>query len=148
MRRLLPDGVRMYTGDDFDYAELIRGDELGHSDALLGIFDGIAPAAALALRALDVGDFTTYEQILAPTVPLSRHIFQSPTYFYKTGLTFLAYLNGHQRHFRMLGGQESARSISHLAKIFMLADTARLLADPDLALHRMRLVLDLSGVEA
>lgn len=148
MRRLLPDGVRMYTGDDFDYAELIRGDELGHSDALLGIFDGIAPAAALALRALDVGDFTTYEQILAPTVPLSRHIFQSPTYFYKTGLTFLAYLNGHQRHFRMLGGQESARSISHLAKIFMLADMARLLADPDLALHRMRLVLDLSGVEA
>ena len=147
MRRLLPEGVRMYTGDDFDYAELIRGDELGHSDALLGIFDGIAPAAALALRALDNGDFVAYEEILAPTVPLSRHIFQAPTFFYKTGLVFLAYLNGHQKHFRMLGGQESARSISHLAQLFVLADEARLLADPDLAVHRMKLVLELAGVE-
>jgi hypothetical protein len=148
MRRFLPEGVRMYTGDDFDYAELIRGDELGHSDALLGIFDGIAPAAALALRALDIGDFAAYEEILAPTVPLSRHIFQAPTFFYKTGLVFLAYLNGHQNHFRMLGGQESARSISHLAKLFVLADQAGLLADPGLAVHRMRLVLELAGVEA
>lgn len=147
MRRLLPEGVRMYTGDDFDYAELIRGDELGHSDALLGIFDGIAPAAALALRALDNGDFVAYEEILAPTVPLSRHIFQAPTFFYKTGLVFLAYLNGHQKHFRMLGGQESARSIPHLAQLFVLADQARLLADPDLAVHRMKLVLELAGVE-
>jgi hypothetical protein len=137
----------MYTGDDFDYAELIRGDELGHSDALLGIFDGIAPAAALALRALDNGDFVAYEEILAPTVPLSRHIFQAPTFFYKTGLVFLAYLNGHQKHFRMLGGQESARSIPHLAQLFVLADQARLLADPDLAVHRMKLVLELAGVE-
>ena len=148
MRRLLPKGVRMYTGDDFDYAELIRGDELGHSDALLGIFDGIAPAAALALRALDAGDLAAFEDILAPTVPLSRHIFQSPTFFYKTGLVFLAYLNGHQKHFRMLGGQESARSIAHLAKLFVLADKARLLVDPELAVHRMRLVLELSGLEA
>jgi hypothetical protein len=148
MRRLLPKGVRMYTGDDFDYAELIRGDELGHSDALLGIFDGIAPAAALALRALDAGDLATFEDILAPTVPLSRHIFQSPTYFYKTGLIFLAYLNGHQRHFRMLGGQESVRSIAHLSKLFVLADQSRLLVDPDLAVHRMRLILELSGLEA
>jgi hypothetical protein len=148
MRRLLPEGVRMYTGDDFDYAELIRGDEIGHSDALLGIFDGIAPAAATALRALDAGDLATYENILAPTVPLSRHIFQSPTFFYKTGLTFLAYLNGHQRHFRMLGGQESARSVTHLAALFVLADKANLLADPALAVHRMRLVLELAGVEA
>lgn len=148
MRRLLPKGVRMYTGDDFDYAELIRGDEQGHSDALLGIFDGIAPAASLALQALDQGDLTTYEALLAPTVPLSRHIFQAPTYFYKTGLVFLAYLNGHQKHFRMLGGQESARSITHLAKLFVLADQARLLRDPDLALHRMRLLLELAGVEA
>jgi hypothetical protein len=148
MRRLLPKGVRMFTGDDFDYAELIRGDELGHSDALLGIFDGIAPAAALALCALDAGDLATFEDILAPTVPLSRHIFQSPTYFYKTGLVFLAYLNGHQKHFRMLGGQESARSITHLSQLFVLADNARLLADPDLAVHRMRLVLELSGLEA
>jgi hypothetical protein len=147
MRRLLPEGVRMYTGDDFDYAELIRGDELGHSDALLGIFDGIAQAAALALRALDNGDFVAYEEILAPTVPLSRHIFRAPTFFYKTGLVFLAYLNGHQKHFRMLGGQESARSIPHLAQLFVLADQARLLADPDLAVHRMKLVLELAGVE-
>lgn len=148
MRRLLPESVRMYTGDDFDYAELIRGDEIGHSDALLGIFDGIAPAAAMALRALDTGDIAAYEKILAPTVPLSRHIFQSPTFFYKTGLTFLAYLNGHQRHFRMLGGQESARSVTHLAALFVLADKANLLADPALAVHRMRLVLELAGVEA
>jgi hypothetical protein len=148
MRRLLPTGVRMYTGDDFDYAELIAGDEQGHSDALLGIFDGIAPAAAMALRSLDAGDMTKFEELLAPTVPLSRHIFQAPTYFYKTGLVFLAYLNGHQKHFHMLGGQESARSIPHLAELFVLADKARLLADPVLAVKRMRLVLDLAGVEA
>lgn len=147
MRSLLPAGVRMYTGDDFDYAELIRGDGHGYSDALLGIFDGIAPAAALALRALDIGDVTKYEDLLAPTVALSRHIFQKPTYFYKTGLVFLAYLNGHQRHFHMLGGQESARSIVHLAELFVLADKARLLADPELAMHRMRLLLELAGVE-
>lgn len=148
MRRLLPPGVRMYTGDDFDYAELIRGDEQGYSHALLGIFDGIAPAAAPAFKALDAGDFESYERILAPTVPLSRHIFQAPTYFYKTGLVFLAYLNGFQRHFRMLGGQEGARSIGHLAKLFVLADQARLLRDPELALHRMRRVLELAGLEA
>jgi len=147
MRRLLPSGVRMYTGDDFDYAELIRGDERGHSDALLGIFDGIAPAAALALRALDAGDTGLYEQLLAPTVPLSRHIFQAPTYFYKTGLVFLAYLNGHQNHFQMLGGQQSARSIVHLSELFVLADKARLLDNPELAAHRMKLVLELAGVE-
>jgi hypothetical protein len=148
MRRQLPAGVRMYTGDDFDYAELIRGDQAGHSDALLGIFDGIAPAAALALRALDQGDLASYEKLFAPTVPLSRHIFQTPTYFYKTGLVFLGYLNGHQRHFTMLGGQQSARSIVHLSELFVLADKARLLADPDLAVHRMRLVLELAGLEA
>jgi len=148
MRRQLPEGVRMYTGDDFDYAELIRGDAQGHSDALLGIFDGIAPVAALALRALDAHDLSRYEELLAPTVPLSRHIFQGPTYFYKTGLVFLAYLNGHQRHFQMLGGQQSARSIVHLAELFVKADQARLLADPELAVHRMRLVLELAGVEA
>jgi hypothetical protein len=147
MRRLLPAGVRMYTGDDFDYVELIRGDEQGYSDALLGIFDGIAPAAALALGALDTGDVTKYEDLLSPTVPLSRHIFQKPTYFYKTGLVFLAYLNGHQKHFHMLGGQESARSIVHLAELFTLADKARLLANPELAMHRMRLLLELAGVE-
>ena len=146
MRRKLPAGVRMYTGDDFNYPELILGDEAGHSDALLGIFDAIAPAAALAFRALDAADLNCYHALLSPTLPLSRHIFQAPTYSYKTGVVFLAYLNGHQTHFRMLGGQESARSAVHLAELFTLADQARLLADPELAAHRMKLVMELAGV--
>jgi hypothetical protein len=145
MRRLLPAGVRMYTGDDFHYAQLIRGDESGHSDALLGIFDAIAPAAALALRALDANDFAKYEELLTPTVALSRHIFERPTFYYKTGVVFLAYLNGHQKHFRMLHGLESARSIVHLAELFVLTDRARLLNDPELAVERMRSVLALAG---
>jgi hypothetical protein len=146
MRRKLPAGVRMYTGDDFNYPELILGDEAGHSDALLGIFDAIAPAAALAFRALDAADLNSYHALLSPTLPLSRHIFQAPTYYYKTGVVFLAYLNGHQNHFRMLDGQESARSAVHLAELFTLADQARLLADPELAVHRMKLVMGLAGV--
>jgi len=146
MRRELPAGVRMYTGDDLNYPELILGDEAGHSDALLGIFDAIAPAAALALRALDAADLNCYHALLSPTLPLSRHIFQAPTYYYKTGVVFLAYLNGHQNHFRMLVGQESARSAVHLAELFTLADQARLLADPELAAHRMKLVMELAGV--
>lgn len=141
MRRQLPAGVRMYTGDDFNYAELIHGDEYGYSHALLGIFDAIAPAAATALHAFDNGDMERYEAILAPTVPLSRHIFQAPTYHYKTGVVFLAYLNGHQAHFRMVGGQENARSRDHLIKLFMLADQAGLLRDPELAITRMHHVL-------
>jgi Protein of unknown function (DUF993) len=145
MRRLLPAGVRMYTGDEFHYPQLIRGDEAGHSDALLGIFDAIAPAAALALRALDANDFTKYEELLAPTVALSRHIFERPTFYYKTGVVFLAYLNGRQKHFRMLHGLESARSVVHLAELFVLADRARLLSDPELAVARMRSVLALAG---
>lgn len=147
IRRRLPAGVKLYTGDDFNYAELIRGDAHGYSHALLGIFDAIAPAAAAALQALDAGDLERYEAILAPTVPLSRHIFQPPTYFYKTGVVFLAYLNGHQPHFRMLGGLESARSVVHLAQLFVLADRAGLLADPELAVRRMRHVLALAGIE-
>ena len=147
IRRALPEGVRLYTGDDFNYPELIRGDEHGHSDALLGIFDAIAPAAAAALAALDDGDTARYDEILAPTVPLSRHIFRAPTYRYKTGIVFLAYLNDHQRHFRMVGGQESARSITHLAELFALADAAGLLRDPELAAARMRCVLELAGVD-
>jgi len=147
MRRRLPAGVRMYTGDDFNFAELVRGDDLGHSDALLGIFDGIAPAASAALQAMDAGDLDRYEAVLAPTVPLSRHVFRPPTYHYKAGLVFLAYLNGHQRHFRMLGGLESARSVPHLAELFRLADRAGLLADAELAAARMRAVLALAGVE-
>jgi hypothetical protein len=147
MRRRLPDGVRMYTGDDFNFAELMRGDAAGHSEALLGIFDGIAPAASAALQAMDAGDLARYEELLAPTVPLSRHIFRAPTYQYKTGLVFLAFLNGRQRHFRMLGGQESARSVLHLAELFRLADRAGLLEDAELAVSRMRKVLALAGVD-
>ena len=146
MRRRLPDGVRMYTGDDFNFAELIRGDEHGHSDALLGIFDGIAPAASAAFQALDHGDMATYEQVLAPTVPLSRHIFTQPTFAYKTGIVFLAYLNGHQSHFRMLGGAESARTVVHLAELIRLADAAGLLTDPDRAAARARVVLQAAGI--
>jgi hypothetical protein len=147
MRRRLPHGVKMYTGDDFNYPALILGDEQGHSHALLGIFDAIAPAASAALQALDAGDRARYEAILAPTVPLSRHIFAAPTYHYKTGIVFLAYLNGHQTHFRMVGGQESARSIAHLAELLVLADRAGLLRDPELAARRMRHILALAGVE-
>ncbi len=146
MRRRLPEGVMMYTGDDFNYPELIRGDEEGFSHALLGIFDAIAPAAATALAALDAGDTDRYEEILAPTVPLSRHIFKAPTQYYKTGLVFLAYLNGHQDHFRMVGGLESARSVVHLSELFVLADRAGLLGDGERAARRMRRVLAVAGV--
>ncbi|MGG3311050.1 dihydrodipicolinate synthase family protein [Paenibacillus lautus] len=146
MRRLLPEGVKMYTGDDFNYPELIKGDEQGYSHALLGIFDAIAPAAAQALHALDAGDLVSYEAIMEPTVALSRHIFQKPTYAYKTGIVFMAYLNGRQPHFRMIGGAEGSRSIVHLAELFVLADRAGLLADPELAAERMKPVLALAGI--
>jgi hypothetical protein len=148
MRRRLPQGVRMYTGDDFNYAELIAGDAEGYSDALLGIFDAIAPAASAGLSALGRGSQNEFFDILEPTVPLSRHIFKSPTRFYKTGVVFLAYLNGLQDHFVMIGGQESARSLQHLAELFRLADKARVLRDPDLAVGRMRRVLAVHGVAA
>jgi len=148
MRRRLPAGVRMYTGDDFNYAELIDGDASHHSDALLGIFDAIAPAAAAALGSLAAGDRDTFHEILAPTVPLSRHIFRAPTRFYKTGIVFMAYLNGHQDHFTMVGGQESARSTLHLAQLFRLADQASLLVDPERAARRMRTILAARGVES
>jgi hypothetical protein len=146
MRRQLPEGVRMYTGDDFNYDRLIAGDDRGHSDALLGIFDAIAPAASAALQALDAGDMDTYGRVFSPTVPLSRHVFRKPTYAYKTGVVFLAWLNGHQSHFRMLGGAESWRSVQHLAELFRLADAAGLLRDPGLAVDRMRRVLAVAGV--
>jgi hypothetical protein len=147
MRGRLPPGVRMYTGDDFGFVDLISGTLDGHSDALLGILDAIAPAAASALAALDQGNLASYRAILAPTVPLSRHIFGPPTYYYKTGIVFMAYLNGHQRHFRMVAGIESARSVVHMAELFVLADKARLLRDPDLAAERMRRFLALAGIE-
>jgi hypothetical protein len=148
MRRRLKPGVLMYTGDDFNYAELIAGDEKGYSHALLGIFDVIAPAASAALVSLAAGDSKAFHDILAPTVPLSRHIFRNPTRFYKTGVVFMAYLNGHQDHFTLVGGQESARSALHLAHIFRLADAAGLLRDPELAVRRMRTVLAARGIGA
>ena len=146
MRRRLPKGVRMYTGDDFNYAELIAGDQHGYSDALLGIFDAIAPAASAALGALASGDRARFDDILAPTVPLSRHIFKAPTRFYKTGVVFMAYLNGLQDHFAMVGAQQGARSIVHLAEVFRLADRAGLLRDPGLARERMARVLAVHGI--
>jgi hypothetical protein len=146
MRRRLPAGVRMYTGDDFNFAALIGGDAQGHSDALLGIFDAIAPAASTALAALARGDRAGFDAILAPTVPLSRKIFEAPTRFYKTGIVFMAWLNGHQPHFTMVGGQQGARSLAHLAEVFRLADAAGLLADPDRAAARMRLLTALHGL--
>lgn len=148
MRRLLPEGVKMYTGDDFNYPELIKGDEQGYSHALLGIFDAIAPAASQALHALDRGELAVYDSIMKPTVALSRHIFQKPTYAYKTGIVFMAYLNGHQEHFRMIRGVEGARSIIHLAELFVLADRAGLLADPEVAVERMRPILAQAGIHS
>ena len=146
MRRRLPQGVRMYTGDDFNYAELIAGDEDGYSDALLGIFDAIAPAASAGLARLANNDIQGFHGILEPTVPLSRHIFKAPTRFYKTGVVFLAWLNGLQDHFLMIGGQESARSLIHLAELFRLADKARVLHDPELAAARMTKLLATHGL--
>jgi hypothetical protein len=148
MRRRLANGVKMYTGDDFNYAELIAGDDKGYSHALLGIFDAIAPAASYALSRLAASDAQGFHDVLGPTVPLSRHIFKAPTRFYKTGIVFMAYLNGHQDHFTMVGGQESTRSTLHLAELFRLADQAGLLANPELATRRMRTVLALRGLEA
>jgi hypothetical protein len=136
----------MYTGDDFNYAELIAGDDQGYSDALLGIFAGIAPAASAALTRLAAGDEVGFHQLLAPTVPLSRHIFAAPTRFYKTGIVFLAYMNGLQDHFHMIGGQQSARSLQHLAELFRLADAARVLRDPELAARRATNVMTVGGV--
>jgi hypothetical protein len=148
MRRRLPASVKMYTGDDFNYAELIAGDDQGYSHALLGIFDAIAPAASAGLAALGKGNNNEFFDLLEPTVPLSRHIFAAPTRFYKTGVVFLAYLNGLQEHFAMIGGQQSTRSLQHLAELFRLADKARVLADPDLAASRMKTVLAVHGVTA
>ena len=136
----------MYSGDDFNYTRLIEGDEHGYSDALLGIFDAIAPAASAALGELAAGNVDRYREILEPTVPLSRHIFKAPTRFYKTGVVFMAYLNGHQDHFVLVGGQESCRSLLHLAELFRLADKAGLLRDPEMAAGRMRHVLSVHGV--
>ncbi len=146
MRRRLPSGVRMFTGDDFNYPELIAGDELGSSDALLGAFAAIAPIASSALVRLGAGDEDGFHAQMEPTLPLARHLFRSPTQFYKTGIAFLAHLNGHQGHFTMLGAQEGARSTLHLAEAFRLADQAGALRDSDLALARMRQIMAVRGV--
>ncbi|NEB40232.1 dihydrodipicolinate synthase family protein [Streptomyces sp. SID14515] len=145
VRRRLPGGVRCYTGDDFNYPELIAGDERGFSHALLGIFDPLGPLAAHAVRVLDTGDVDGFRALLDPTVELSRHLFQRPTRFYKTGVVFLAWLAGHQDHFTMVGGLQSARSLPHLAKAYELADGLGLFPDPDLAEHRMRALLAVHG---
>lgn len=147
MRRRLPDGIRMYTGDDFNYPALIEGDDRGHSDALLGIFDPIAPAASAALRALAEGDVATYRRLLEPTVPLSRLIFRAPTRYYKTGVVFLAYLNGFQEHFVMVGGAQAMRPLPYFTELFRLADGAGLLLDPERAVARMRSFLRLYSTE-
>ncbi|WFE98169.1 DUF993 family protein [Micromonospora sp. WMMD987] len=146
LRRRLPAGVRLYTGDDFHYPELIRGDAQGHSDALLGVFAAIAPAAAAALAALDAGEPDRYDAVFAPTLPLARHLFATPTWFYKTGIVFLAWLAGHQDHFTMLAGQQSGRSPAHLARLLVLADAAGLLPDADLAAARARAYFTVAGV--
>jgi hypothetical protein len=146
LRQLLPDGVRCYTGDDFNYPELIRGESGRFSHALLGIFDAIAPVAAAAVSALDSGDLATYDTLMESTVALSRHIFGTPTYFYKTGLVFLAWLTGHQDHFVMVNGLQSARSITHLARLFVLADEGGLFDDPDLAVCRINDTLRMFGL--
>ncbi|MBZ9757064.1 dihydrodipicolinate synthase family protein [Mesorhizobium sp. ESP6-5] len=145
LRNRLPDGVMMFTGDDFNYPELIAGDGKRHSHALLGIFDAIAPAANAALAKLAAGDRAGYDALIAPTVPLSRKIFEAPTEYYKAGIVFMAWLNGHQDHFSMVGGMQSARGIRHYADVFRLADQAGLLADPDLAISRMKSLCAVAG---
>jgi hypothetical protein len=145
LRKSLPEGLRMYTGDDFNYPELISGDGTHHSDSFLGAFDLIAPAASSAIQSLDEKDTDRFEKILGPTVPLSRHVFGEPTFYYKTGIVFMAYLTGHQSHFRMVNGLEATRSVVHLAEQFVLADRAGLLPDPELAANRMATVLELAG---
>lgn len=146
LRRALPAGVRLYTGDDFNYPELILGDAHGYSDALLGIFAAIYPAASTALQELDNGNPARAAEILGATQALGRHIFAAPTYYYKTGIAFLSWLNGKQAGFSMVAGLATGRSVPHLAELFRLADQAGLLSDPELAAHRMRVYLELNGL--
>ncbi len=149
LRRRLPPGVKMYTGDDFNYAELMAGDAQGHSHGLLGIFDPIAPVAAVALGELAAGRTERFRELLDPTVALSREIFRAPTRHYKAGVVFLAWLNGHQRHFSMAAGLQSARGVVHYARVFELADQCGVLADPDLACRRMQSFLSVcAGLES
>ncbi len=146
LRRRLPSGVRMYTGDDFNYPSLIAGDEHGHSDALLGVFAALAPVVGPALHKLDRGDTSGFRAALDPTVPLARHLFGAPTQYYKTGIVFLSWLSGHQDHFVMVGGLQSGRSVPHLAKLLVLADEVGLLPHADLAAARARSFFATAGV--
>ncbi|MEU1150688.1 dihydrodipicolinate synthase family protein [Streptomyces sp. NPDC005863] len=146
LRRRLPEGVRCYTGDDFHYPELIAGDDHGFSHALLGVFDPLGPLAAEAVRSLDAGDTRGFRALLDPTVELSRHLFAAPTRYYKTGVVLLAWLAGHQTHFTMVGGLQSARTLPHLARAYELADGLGLFPDPALAATRMRALLTVHGV--
>ncbi|MFC5520853.1 dihydrodipicolinate synthase family protein [Polaromonas jejuensis] len=145
LRRRLPDGIKMYTGDDFNYAELMAGDASGHSHGLLGIFDPIAPVAAVALGELAAGNTDRFRSLLDPTVALSREIFRAPTRHYKAGVVFLAWLNGHQQHFSMAGGAQSARGVAHFAKVFELADQSGVLTNPEQACKRMQSYLQVAG---
>ncbi|MCK3778342.1 dihydrodipicolinate synthase family protein [Ensifer sesbaniae] len=147
LRNRLPEGVLCFTGDDFNYAELIEGDGAKYSHALLGIFDAVAPSASKALTALAKGDLATFRGVIEPTVPLSRKIFEAPTQYYKAGVVFLAWLNGHQRHFTMPAGMQSARGVLHYADIFRLADRANVLDRPELAAERMKSLLLTLGVD-
>lgn len=148
LRRALPAGVRVYTGDDFSYPDLVRGDEQGASDALLGAFAAVAPAASTALQALDRDDLGGYDAAMAAGLPLSRHVFAAPTRFYKTGIAFVAWLSGHQDGFSMVAGLQSGRGVGHLVEVFRLADRAGLLPDPELAARRMSAFLSVAGVAA
>ncbi|SDG67078.1 dihydrodipicolinate synthase family protein [Microbacterium pygmaeum] len=158
VRERLPEGVRMFTGDDFNYVGLIGGDTVdastgsatgkGHSDALLGAFAAITPVASAAIQALDAGDPARYLEILGPTEELSRQVFAAPTFYYKTGVAFLSWLNGHQSAFQMVGGLHSARSLPHLSRIVELANASRALEQPELAAERWHGMLRLNGVDA
>ncbi|MBK5568749.1 dihydrodipicolinate synthase family protein [Ensifer sp. SSB1] len=147
LRNRLPEGVLCFTGDDFNYAELIEGDGTKYSHALLGIFDAVAPSASKALAALAKGDLATFRGVIEPTVPLSRKIFEAPTQYYKAGVVLLAWLNGHQRHFTMPAGMQSARGVLHYSDIFRLADRANVLDRPELAAERMKSLLSTLGVD-
>ncbi|GKY90010.1 dihydrodipicolinate synthase family protein [Sinisalibacter aestuarii] len=146
LRNRLPKSVKMYTGDDFNYPELIAGDGVGYSHALLGIFDPLAPAAAHAVDLLGKGDAAGFRAVLDPTVPLARLIFRAPTQYYKTGVVFLAWLNGFQDHFVMLNGAQALRPLPYFTEVFRLADGCGLLRDPDLAIARMKRLLAVYGV--
>jgi hypothetical protein len=148
LRARLPDGVKMYTGDDFNYCDLIAGDSTGDSHALLGIFSAIAPVAAKGLHHLAKNDIEAYRKTMIPTVALSREIFRTPTQYYKAGICFLAWLNGHQDHFSMAFGMESTRSMLHFAEVFKKADACGALIKPELAVRRMKALLQLrAGIE-